>query len=154
MAVLRTLGEIVAYMNQGTVISSPALAVVPPLTTPRAPAIDLQAVLLDIVAEKTGYPVDVLSPDMELEAGLGIDSIKRVEILSAMQERVPGLPAVKAAEMAALRTLGEIVAYMERADNGGQAAPAVTPRLVVAAAVAPSVDLQAVLLEIVAEKTG
>jgi len=50
--------------------------------------------------------------DMHLEGDLGIDSIKRVEILSAMQEKVPSLPEVDAAAMASLQTLGEIVDYM------------------------------------------
>jgi acyl carrier protein len=63
-----------------------------------------------VVAEKTGYPADMHSLEMELEGDLGIDSIKRVEILAAMQERFPGLPEVKATEMAAQRTLGQIVA--------------------------------------------
>ncbi|MDB5460111.1 MAG: omega-3 polyunsaturated fatty acid synthase subunit, PfaA, partial [Caulobacteraceae bacterium] len=43
-------------------------------------ATDAHSLLLDVVAEKTGYPVEMLSLDMELEAGLGIDSIKRVQI--------------------------------------------------------------------------
>ena len=46
-------------------------------------------VLLEVIAEKTGYPVEMLELDMALDADLGIDSIKRVEILSALQERLP-----------------------------------------------------------------
>ena len=38
---------------------------------------DLEAVLLSVVADKTGYPVEVLNPGMDMEADLGIDSIKR-----------------------------------------------------------------------------
>ena len=55
---------------------------------------NLEPVLLAIVAEKTGYPADMLGMEMALEADLGIDSIKRVEILSALQERAPNLPDV------------------------------------------------------------
>ncbi|MEL6347458.1 MAG: SDR family NAD(P)-dependent oxidoreductase, partial [Myxococcota bacterium] len=45
-------------------------------------------------------------------------SIKRVEILSEMQERAPELPEVDAGAMASLQTLGQIVAYMgEQAGN-------------------------------------
>ncbi len=40
--------------------------------------------VIDVVSEKTGYPADVLELDMQLDADLGIDSIKRVEILSAL----------------------------------------------------------------------
>ncbi|MCG8377998.1 MAG: SDR family NAD(P)-dependent oxidoreductase [Proteobacteria bacterium] len=65
--------------------------------------------LLEVVAEKTGYPVDMLSLEMNLDSDLGIDSIKRVEILSAMQERIPELPTVNPDEMASLQTLQSIV---------------------------------------------
>ena len=48
-----------------------------------------------IVSEKTGYPVETLELDMDMEADLGIDSIKRVEILGAMQSQFPELPKVE-----------------------------------------------------------
>ncbi len=43
----------------------------------------VHAALVEVVAEKTGYPAEVLEPGMQLDADLGIDSIKRVEILAA-----------------------------------------------------------------------
>jgi len=43
---------------------------------------------------------------------LGIDSIKRVEILSALQDKMPNLPAVSADDLAALQTLQQIIEYM------------------------------------------
>ena len=49
---------------------------------------------------------------MALEADLGIDSIKRVEILSAVQERIPTLPEVETSTMATLATLAEIIDYL------------------------------------------
>jgi NAD(P)-dependent dehydrogenase (short-subunit alcohol dehydrogenase family) len=49
---------------------------------------------------------------MALEADLGVDSIKRVEILSAVRERAPGLPEVDAGEMARLQTLGQVVDHL------------------------------------------
>ena len=90
---------------------------------PAAPvvAVDLEALLLAIVAEKTGYPAEMLNGEMALEADLGIDSIKRVEILSAMRERAPGLREVKPAELATLRTLGQIVDHMRA--HAGVASP-------------------------------
>ena len=36
----------------------------------------------------------MLELDMRLDADLGIDSIKRVEILSAVQERLPEAPSL------------------------------------------------------------
>ncbi|NED89143.1 hypothetical protein G3I76_54870, partial [Streptomyces sp. SID11233] len=53
----------------------------------------LEELLLSVVAQLTGYPAQMLSPDMELEADLGVDSIKRVEILSAVRRRIGEVPA-------------------------------------------------------------
>ena len=68
--------------------------------------------LLEVVAEKTGYPAEMLEPDMQLDADLGIDSIKRVEILSALQERLPEAPAIKPEHLGTLRTLGQIAEFL------------------------------------------
>ncbi|MGJ0579426.1 SDR family NAD(P)-dependent oxidoreductase [Xenorhabdus bovienii] len=40
--------------------------------------------LISIVSDRTGYPQDMITPEMDLEADLGIDSIKRLEIFGAM----------------------------------------------------------------------
>ena len=44
--------------------------------------------LLAVVSERTGYPPEMLDLDLDLEADLGIDSIKRVEILGNFQKSV------------------------------------------------------------------
>ena len=82
-------------------------------TAPSAPAVDLQALMLTVVSEKTGYPAEMLELTMDLEGDLGIDSIKRVQILAAVQEQAPGMPDVDASHMGTLKTLGEIVDYMQ-----------------------------------------
>ena len=64
--------------------------------------------LLEVVSQKTGYPAEMLELSMELESDLGIDSIKRVEILGSMEERYPDLPKLDPEELAELRTLGQI----------------------------------------------
>ncbi len=103
MAGLRTLAQIAIFMG---VVDAPLVT----KTTVTAPLAADQ--LLRIVSEKTGYPVEVLDLDADLESGLGIDSIKRVEIFSALQEQVPGLPELKPESMVGLRTLGQIAAFM------------------------------------------
>ena len=55
--------------------------------------------LLGIVEDRTGYPRDMLDPNQNLEADLGIDSIKRVEIISALLKALPAVAALpKASE--------------------------------------------------------
>jgi acyl carrier protein len=61
--------------------------------------IDINNLLLSVVSEKTGYPLEMLSLDMSLDTDLGIDSIKRVEILSALQEKLPWSAAVNPEEL-------------------------------------------------------
>ncbi|SFD32776.1 type I polyketide synthase [Pseudoalteromonas denitrificans] len=166
LAELRTLGEIVDYMKSKaqaatptTVSSAPALHLVESDTN-TAPSIDLnplslgkvQSVMMEVVADKTGYPVEMLELEMDMEADLGIDSIKRVEILGSVQETITDLPDLNPEDLAELRTLGEIVSYMQ---SKVSAAPAVTLSPVTQAA--PSIDLnhiQSVMMTVVADKTG
>jgi hypothetical protein len=42
--------------------------------------------LVRIVADRTGYPEEMLPADADIEADLGIDSIKRMEVLAAFNE--------------------------------------------------------------------
>ncbi len=166
MAGLRTLGEIVTYMDgqlgrpaataqvgqpaapHPTGSPAPAAAVAAAVAAPEGQ--DLHGIMMAVVTEKTGYPTEMLEPGMALDTDLGIDSIKRVEILAAMRERVPALPEFDTSIMAGLRTLGEIVTYMDgQLGRPAAAAPAnqpaaspptgsPAPAAAVAAAVAPA----------------
>ena len=73
----------------------------------------MKASLLDIVSDKTGYPAEMLELDMDMEADLGIDSIKRVEILGALQDQYPSMPEIDADTLSDLRTLQQIIDYIE-----------------------------------------
>src|SRR5205085_4814040 len=46
---------------------------------------DIQEKVLDIVAEKTGYPKDMLALDLDLEADLGVDTVKQAEMFAAIR---------------------------------------------------------------------
>ncbi|HHU08731.1 MAG TPA: hypothetical protein GXZ60_01700, partial [Intrasporangiaceae bacterium] len=34
----------------------------------------------------TGYPADLLDPDLDLEADLGVDTVKQAEVFAAVRE--------------------------------------------------------------------
>jgi malonyl CoA-acyl carrier protein transacylase len=171
LGALRTVGEIVSHLRAHLPASGP-VAAAPAVSASAAPAasaapkaasssVDLEATMLTVVAEKTGYPAEMITQSMELEADLGIDSIKRVEILSAVRERAPGLPELDPAQLGALRTVGEIVDHLRRALGASAPAPAAAPAHAAtngaaahASAPASNVDLQATMLAVVAEKTG
>ena len=76
-----------------------------------AAAQDFTALVTSLVAEKTGYPSDMLEPDMDLEGELGVDSIKQVEILSALREQMPNLPEVEPEQIAELRSIRKIADF-------------------------------------------
>jgi NAD(P)-dependent dehydrogenase (short-subunit alcohol dehydrogenase family)/acyl carrier protein len=80
--------------------------------------VDFQELLLEVVAEKTGYPREILAMEMGLEADLGIDSIKRVEILSTLKDRMPGLPEVDPSQIPNLQTLGQVLEFIEQHGGG------------------------------------
>jgi acyl carrier protein len=81
--------------------------------------------LLAIVSERTGYPADMLSLDQDLEADLGVDSIKRVEILGNFQQSFSLANRKNMEELmeklAGVKTLGGIVDWVtERALSESQ----------------------------------
>ncbi|MDP6410837.1 MAG: SDR family oxidoreductase [Planctomycetota bacterium] len=123
-------------------------------------AADLGGVLLEVVSERTGYPADMLSFEADLEGDLGIDSIKRVEIIAAFRRAVLGdgeePPAWFMERMTAARTMTEIVSGVgELVGQASVAAPVATATATTTAAAAPpAVDLGETLVEVVAERTG
>ncbi|MEH2198457.1 beta-ketoacyl synthase N-terminal-like domain-containing protein [Nostoc sp.] len=105
------------------VVVAPEPSIVVAFTPEPEPAIsdefaNLGETLLAITSDKTGYPVEMLELDMDMEADLGIDSIKRVEILGAMQETYPNLPKPNIEELGDLRTIGQIVDYLQQLAGG------------------------------------
>lgn len=107
-----------------------ATPVVPAWTLPEAGANEpqrLQELLLNMVSEKTGYPVEVLSLDANLEADLGIDSIKRVEILGVFNQET-GLVAGDTMEhVSSLKTLGAILDFFQLTAPPRSSAPTGRP---------------------------
>jgi acyl transferase domain-containing protein/NAD(P)-dependent dehydrogenase (short-subunit alcohol dehydrogenase family)/acyl carrier protein len=113
MGFLKTLGQIVDYLSDRQTDTS---AVSKTHCTKHASAghREIENILIEAVGRLTGYPIEMLALDMDIEADLGIDSIKRVEILSALEEKMPELPTVSPDAMGSLKTLGQIVDYLAR----------------------------------------
>lgn len=75
--------------------------------------------LLELVSTRTGYPKEMLRMDLDLEGELGIDSIKRVEILGTLAESLGTVDEmdspIELEQLTTLRTLGGIIDYLEEA---------------------------------------
>ncbi len=102
-----------------------------PVTAPeRLGRDELAARLLAIVRERTGYPAEMLRLDLDLEADLGIDSIKRVEILGSLREALSssvfGSDSEMMDQLSRVRTLGAIVDRLARALDANRPREAAT----------------------------
>ncbi|MEC8981421.1 MAG: beta-ketoacyl synthase N-terminal-like domain-containing protein [SAR324 cluster bacterium] len=168
LAEMRTLGEIVEHLQSK--LGPPSSSV--PQTAPAQSevqdtpvstsvsgnsAADVTSVMLAIVSEKTGYPQEMLELSMDMESDLGIDSIKRVEILGSVQDQIPQLPEVPGDELAEMRTLGQIVEHL-KSKMGDDVSTIESPVAEVVATPKSSgtngVDPAPVFMSIISEKTG
>ena len=63
------------------------VAAVPAPGSDKAPAPDqLEPFLINFVVEQTGYPAEIVEMDADLEADLGIDSIKKAQLFGELRE--------------------------------------------------------------------
>ncbi|MGI2140428.1 beta-ketoacyl synthase N-terminal-like domain-containing protein [Shewanella baltica] len=166
LAECRTLGEIVDYMNSKLPVVS-VVAVAPPANVGATPAqvpannglsaALVQQTMMAVVADKTGYPTEMLELSMDMEADLGIDSIKRVEILGTVQDELPGLPELSPEDLAECRTLGEIVDYMQSKLPVAAAASVAHVAQTIATPASNGLSaalVQQTMMAVVADKTG
>ena len=125
-------------------VATPAPVVAAPAApTPAAAGLPdrdtLLARLLDLVSDRTGYPKESLSIDLDLEADLGIDSIKRVEVLGGLADSLQAASSngplpLEMEKLSVIKTLRGIADYVSsaleqstetaEADDGEEEAPA------------------------------
>ncbi|MGW2181137.1 SDR family NAD(P)-dependent oxidoreductase [Streptomyces sp. NPDC001732] len=111
------------------------------------PATDRESVLgtvLGVVADRTGYPVDMIEPELDLEADLSVDSIKRAEIAGELATRL-GLPTDTPDgldRLSSARTAAALTALLVEALGAGAPepeAPAAAPAPAAPGAVEPEI---------------
>jgi len=107
----------------------PAAPVTP--TSTIAASLDLfeqvREVLMRNVVEKTGYPEDMLELDLDLEADLGIDTVKQVDIFARTREAF-GVTRDPSRALREFNTLRKVIEHIvERAQGAGTPAAAATP---------------------------
>ena len=131
---LHTLRQVVAFLADAAPTSPPPsvaaagpTVLAPPASATPASAPEAAEVLLGVVSELTGYPVAMLDLDQDLESDLGIDSIKRVEILSLLSDRLPGAPVVEPENLGGLHTLRQVLDFLAGATPGAPKTSAPTP---------------------------
>ncbi|WP_261512668.1 type I polyketide synthase [Chryseobacterium paludis] len=136
------------------------------IQTKQAPSKDIKSLLLQVVSDKTGYPHEMLGMEMDLEADLSIDSIKRVEIIGTLRSELNILTIDHANEdtvmeqLAAIKTLSGLVEWLTEytgvaavtaEKNGSEEVNGSKPQDQSSFSIE---DLQKAILDIVSEKTG
>ena len=103
----------------------PAPTVAPPQAPPPAAAGDeLTETVVGIVSELTGYPPDLLDVDLDLEADLGVDTVKQAEIFAAIRGHY-GVARDDTLKLRDFPTLTHVTGWIR--DKTGTPAPAQTP---------------------------
>jgi acyl transferase domain-containing protein/acyl carrier protein len=146
-----------------TAAAAATIATSAPAVPTSAPVDELGERILALVAEQTGYPSDMLDLDLDLEADLGIDTVKQAELFVAVRERF-GIERDDSLQLRDYPTLAAVIGFVrERAPAGAlvtaapvgpaPTSPAADARL--SAATGGDQDpVAAQILALVAEQTG
>ena len=140
---------------------------IPPTEQASLPADLVTGKILTLIAEKTGYPPEMLNPELDLEADLGIDTVKQAELFADIRGLFD-IPQDDTIDLSAFPTLQHIIqfVYTKRPDlveQREEATPAAAAATVVSAsamqapeaAVKPSgTGVERKILALIAEKTG
>ncbi len=116
-------------------------------------AVDFKSELVNIVSEKTGYPLDMLDLNLDLESDLSIDSIKRIEILGELSNKIALVDSDANQEslledLASIKTLQGIIDWFEKNQTANENIKKETVTK------DNDFDFKEKLLTIVSEKTG
>ncbi len=80
--------------------------------------------MLEVVAEQTGYPTDLLDMELDLEADLGIDTVKQAEVFASIRETY-GIERDDALKLRDYPTLNHVVGFVrDRLPKAEEAAAA------------------------------
>jgi acyl transferase domain-containing protein/NAD(P)-dependent dehydrogenase (short-subunit alcohol dehydrogenase family) len=139
---LAPAGSITVATPKPTVdLPTPALKTTAiPSAAEKAPAVETAPVqsaagdpvkerILALVVEKTGYPADMLDLDLDLEADLGVDTVKQAEMFAAIRE-IYNIPRDENRKLRDYPTLAHVIrfVYEKRPDLKDTAIPAAVNR--------------------------
>src|SRR5439155_6350450 len=104
---------------------APAATPVAPTTTPATEGSagdPIADAVVSIVSGLTGYPPELLDVDLDLEADLGVDTVKQAEVFAAVRERF-GIQREDDLRLRDFPTLAHVIAWV-RDRAGARTAPA------------------------------
>ncbi|MBI4386244.1 MAG: SDR family NAD(P)-dependent oxidoreductase [Elusimicrobia bacterium] len=98
--------------------ASPAVATQPKAGRPAAPGEDsVRETVVSLVSEKTGYPAEMLELDLDLEADLGIDTVKQAEMFAILREAYD-IPRREGIALKDYPTLRHLIRFVQESQPG------------------------------------
>ncbi len=137
-----TLRHVADWVRQRAGLDTPAPPTAAPAAAAPAAAAPAPAAgdeVLDqvtaVVAEMTGYPTELLEPDLDLEADLGVDTVKQAEVFAAVRTHYE-LERDDNLQLRDFPTLRHVADWVRQ--RAGLDTPAPTPAPAAAAAAPPA----------------
>ncbi|MEZ4516693.1 MAG: phosphopantetheine-binding protein [Chloroflexota bacterium] len=124
-----TLGAVIGFVHEmrpdlGVMVAS-APEVAPTEPVPVDTADPVTTTVLQIVSEQTGYPQDMLELDLDMEADLGIDTVKQAETFLAIREAFD-IPRRDDLKLRDYPTLAAVIGFVHEMRPDLGAAPSIT----------------------------
>ncbi|MCG8638802.1 MAG: acyltransferase domain-containing protein [Desulfobacterales bacterium] len=160
---LNTIAKLSDYVTSradSTTVQDPAPvseAVEQPVSKPAVvstgtSAADLMDRIKDVIAEQTGYTADMLEEDLDLEADLGIDTVKQVEIFAKVASKFE-FSVPDDLKLRDLNTIAKLGAYVDsKVDAPVAGEPAVQTAAV--ETTAAQADVSVIVKDVIARQTG
>nr|WP_322508566.1 SDR family NAD(P)-dependent oxidoreductase [Anaerolinea sp.] len=127
LADYNTLAKVIQFMKEALTTQSQQpvpggqneagvrLENVAPLASSSVPDEDsIKQFVLSVVSEKTGYPVEMLDLDLDLEADLGIDTVKQAELFATIRTHY-NIPRREDLRLSDYNTLAKVIDFMREA---------------------------------------
>jgi acyl transferase domain-containing protein len=102
-----------AAAEPGTMAAAAAAGTAPAQTIPAASEAPdpIAETVLDVVESLTGYPRDLLDLDLDMEADLGVDTVKQAEVFAAVRERF-AIPRQDNLKLRDFPTLAHVIGFV------------------------------------------
>ncbi|TVP69399.1 MAG: SDR family NAD(P)-dependent oxidoreductase [Nitriliruptor sp.] len=141
-----TLAHVIGFVRDRVpelATPAPAEAPAPAAAAPAeaAAATDpVEATILELVSEQTGYPPDMLDLELDLEADLGIDTVKQAELFVAVRDRYD-IERDDSLQLRDYPTLAHVIGFVrDRVPEAAAPAEVAAPTAEAAAPAAVEVD--------------
>ncbi|MBA4420235.1 MAG: hypothetical protein C0391_03735, partial [Anaerolinea sp.] len=124
---------------------------------------EIKTFVLSVVSEKTGYPIEMLDLELDLEADLGIDTVKQAELFAAIRTH-HNIPRREDLRLADYNTLTKVIGFV--VENLNPTAETTTPTTATPQTASADIpmntptgsasqdEIKAHVLSVVSEKTG